>query len=324
MPAQNVSITANYTTIDYTVTVDGDNGTETGGGTYNIGDTVTLSATPDSGYTFDGWTVNSGGVTIVNDSFAMPAQNVSITANYISAFTPGDITTNGWWDVSDNSTITETSGVVTSISDKSGNGITLTANSSGTNNHTLITAGQNGLNVIDFDGDDRYNAQGVSSSNGDCQFFIVCRVDVVDNVSDSILSCVSPTTSFQFQAGSASDFTATLIGPDTTTTSSEDFKGSYHIYNAHFDLQGSQQTSFVDGSIVGASSYVTALNNTISLRVFSNRGHSQYPTGRLCEIIIAEDVTLVTRQKVEGYLAHKWGLQGNLDPSHPYKAQPPS
>ena len=58
MPAEDVSITANYTAIDYTVTVDGTNGNETGSGTYNAGETVTLSATPESGYTFGSWTLN--------------------------------------------------------------------------------------------------------------------------------------------------------------------------------------------------------------------------------------------------------------------------
>ena len=93
MPANNVSITANYTATDYTVTVDGANGTETGGGTYNIGDTVTLSAAPDSGYTFDSWTVNSGGVVINNNSFTMPAGNVEVTANYTA--TDYTVTVNG-------------------------------------------------------------------------------------------------------------------------------------------------------------------------------------------------------------------------------------
>ncbi|MDB4348478.1 hypothetical protein OAA62_01035 [bacterium] len=74
--------TIDYTEIDYTVTINGNNGTETGGGTYKTGDTVTLSSTPDSGYTFDSWTVNSGGVTISNNSFSMPANDVTITANY--------------------------------------------------------------------------------------------------------------------------------------------------------------------------------------------------------------------------------------------------
>ena len=45
MPAGDVSITANYSQIDYTVTVDGLHGTEGGGGTYHYQDTVTLSTT---------------------------------------------------------------------------------------------------------------------------------------------------------------------------------------------------------------------------------------------------------------------------------------
>ena len=94
MPAENVSITANYTAIDYTVTVDGVNGTQSAtspGGNFNVGETVTLSATPETGYAFNGWTVNSGGVTITNDSFTMPAEDVSITANYF-AFNSNDFT----------------------------------------------------------------------------------------------------------------------------------------------------------------------------------------------------------------------------------------
>jgi len=29
------------------------------------------------------------------------------------------------------------------------------------------------------------------------------------------------------------------------------------------------------------------------------------------------------RQKVEGYLAHKWGLEANLPSDHPYKSTAP-
>jgi uncharacterized repeat protein (TIGR02543 family) len=85
MPAGNVTVTANYTAIDYTVTVNGANGAQSAsapGGDFNVGETVTLSATPNAGYTFSGWTVNNGGVTISNNSFTMPAGNVTVTANY--------------------------------------------------------------------------------------------------------------------------------------------------------------------------------------------------------------------------------------------------
>ena len=44
------------------------------------GETVTLTATPASGYHFDGWSVVSGTVTIQNNQFIMPAENVEIQA----------------------------------------------------------------------------------------------------------------------------------------------------------------------------------------------------------------------------------------------------
>ena len=60
-----------------------------GGGEYAEGDTVTITATVPSGQRFTGWTVNAGGVTLANASnttttFAMPAQAVTVTANFQS------------------------------------------------------------------------------------------------------------------------------------------------------------------------------------------------------------------------------------------------
>lgn len=40
-------------------------------------------------------------------------------------------------------------------------------------------------------------------------------------------------------------------------------------------------------------------------------------------IVVTGILTTGERQKLEGYLAHKWGLTGGLDVSHPYKTTPP-
>lgn len=63
-------------------------GSVTGGGTYDPGDTVTLTATPDSGYRFVGWTF--AGVTVADTSaatvsFTMP-DNGNVTA--VASFAP--------------------------------------------------------------------------------------------------------------------------------------------------------------------------------------------------------------------------------------------
>ena len=48
-------------------------------------------------------------------------------------------------------------------------------------------------------------------------------------------------------------------------------------------------------------------------------------TSRLGEIIfLLDDLTALERQKLEGYLAHKWGTEAKLPASHPYKAAAPS
>ena len=68
----------------YTVTVSGG----TGGGEYEAGTTVTITADdPASGKSFDKWVVNSGSVTLADSTnstttFTMPAGAVSVTATY--------------------------------------------------------------------------------------------------------------------------------------------------------------------------------------------------------------------------------------------------
>jgi hypothetical protein len=46
--------------------------------------------------------------------------------------------------------------------------------------------------------------------------------------------------------------------------------------------------------------------------------------GEICEIIILNyEADLETKIKIEGYLAHKWGLESNLPVDHTYKSSPP-
>jgi hypothetical protein len=46
--------------------------------------------------------------------------------------------------------------------------------------------------------------------------------------------------------------------------------------------------------------------------------------GVIGEIIMVQTTDTTTRQKIEGYLAWKWGLQANLPNDHPYKNAAPT
>ena len=85
MPAKAVTVTATYkalTPITYTITVQNDNnGTASANLTFAAtGTEITLTATPKSGYRFKEWQVISGGITVTNNKFAMPASVVTIKA----------------------------------------------------------------------------------------------------------------------------------------------------------------------------------------------------------------------------------------------------
>ena len=109
MPANNVTLTANYSTNSYTLTVNGESEQKA----YN--EDVEVTAEDKAGETFTGWTVE--GVEVADKSskklnFKMPANNVTLTANY---------STNSY-------TLTVKNGSPESVTDEVGTEVTLTAN----------------------------------------------------------------------------------------------------------------------------------------------------------------------------------------------------
>ena len=72
------------------------------------------------------------------------------------------------------------------------------------------------------------------------------------------------------------------------------------------------------------------LNFTTSSSSFTRTSYSlgrrttNYMTGNFYETLFYNTIpTTLQRQQIEGYLAWKWGLQGNLPAGHPYKNAPP-
>ena len=83
------------TAVTYTVTVNGSYAGETGEGSYLAGASVTVSAGERAGYSFAGWTAE--GVDLADESaenvtFTMPANDVTLTAEWDYIATPGDPT----------------------------------------------------------------------------------------------------------------------------------------------------------------------------------------------------------------------------------------
>jgi uncharacterized repeat protein (TIGR02543 family) len=83
--SQNRNLTANFTANTYTIALNAsptNGGTTSGGGTFNHGQSVTITAAPSSGYFFTNWTEN-GNVVSNNANYTFSVtQNQSLTANF--------------------------------------------------------------------------------------------------------------------------------------------------------------------------------------------------------------------------------------------------
>jgi len=91
MPASAVSISCTFTAITYTITKvvspTGAGTITTGANSGTVGQQITVSQTPATGYYFNGWTITPNTVTVSSGKITMPASNVTITANYLKRST---------------------------------------------------------------------------------------------------------------------------------------------------------------------------------------------------------------------------------------------
>lgn len=114
MPANNVTVGATFDKIDFDITVDDtiQNGSLSAPETANLGDTVTITATPASGYVLDTLTVMCGSleITVVNSQFTMPAGDVTVTGTFVQDVVPYEEQYFTIESEADNNTITITLG----------------------------------------------------------------------------------------------------------------------------------------------------------------------------------------------------------------------
>ncbi|MEW5833659.1 MAG: Ig domain-containing protein [Pseudomonadota bacterium] len=122
-----------------------------------------------------------------------------------------------------------------------------------------------------------------------------------------------------------------LDSDSVKTVSMAQSDSGWHIYNSEHDYTGQRVSIRADGG--GRSDTATAqgsgsTSNTSSYEV-SIMGTSitstQSASGNIGEVLILGYIpTDADRQKIEGYMAWKWGIEANLPAAHPYKAAAPS
>lgn len=257
---------------------------------------------------------------------------------------PSDsVTTSFHIDAADTSSYSLSGSDVSSITDKAGN-FSITVNGT----PTRVSSALNSLNVWDFSGSSEdfttSDEQNVTDGSGNHWAIGVFLADTISDNQDSFYSFENNTVAagskrdYAVSAGNASAFNGELDldGLSSNRISStignlQAFDSAvtldaFHIVGTIFNKTGNQISTRVDGAdaFTPVNDYDRAISQKQDVRIMRNRANERLD-GRVAEFFVVGALpgtggTDITEfQKAEGYLAHKWGLTGNLPSDHPFK-----
>ncbi|WP_414755536.1 hypothetical protein [Anabaena sp. CCY 9910] len=100
-----------------------------------------------------------------------------------------------------------------------------------------------------------------------------------------------------------------------------------YIQGALVDYSGANAKIRINGSELVSATFQTAGlaadGNPSATSVGAESNGANYFLGKIAEVVVAHTSDLSESQKLEGYLAHKWGMASTLPNDHPYKNLPP-
>lgn len=249
-------------------------------------------------------------------------------------FRPSRTDLYGWWDPSDITAdnLTVDGQKVSMIADKSGNEHHLTQIDD-EKMPFMAKSPINGLNSLStgYNVNDEWlwNDTFTMDGSGDVALFAVVRI--IDNTvfqSAAIFSMdeVGADRDWQWDTWNNGQTESVIetsnIGVGNLSTTGGPWLYSTHIVNVNLDYTGGIMNGYIDGVKVTADgTYTSKIVNPIRLQWMVNRGRNKSIIGDYGELVAtkAAGMTEVVRQKMEGYLAHKWGTVASLPSNHPYK-----
>jgi hypothetical protein len=235
-----------------------------------------------------------------------------------SIWNPSMITTALWLDAEDASTVTTVSGAVSQWNDKSGTN-KYASQSTTANRPTYSSISKE----IVFDGSNDSlqlsRPYGAASQNG-LTFYTVCSAP-----GNFVVIGTADLTNLGYKG------IAQLRPADGSTAAGTSFQSGVTDANRHvFGMTQSDTSikSYTDGTIISNLTGPRSLYRYDGTQYLARGDGSTGSTvwaGAINEVIVANyAATDSTRQRIEGYLAHKWGLTANLPSSHPYKTVGPT
>jgi hypothetical protein len=237
----------------------------------------------------------------------------------MATWTPAIVKPTFWIDFSRASSLTLDGSSISQADDLSGNGRHATRSS--TTRPTLSSAAQNGLAMASFNGSSPY----LDVTDGLPVTTDMTLFSVFGRASAGIHSIILGNTASANPYGlwwysdnvrySALTSATTSTTHGTASTATGCFLGSLRRNSSGVQL-------WVDGAAVGTQQQAPVLTTNTLTTI--GRRTTTYHSGTIGEtIVFLSALSQADREKIEGYLAHKWGLTGSLPSGHPYKSSAP-
>ncbi len=245
-----------------------------------------------------------------------------VTTEIAHPWTPAMLTTVKLWLQGDSLT-GATGDPINSWTDMSG--LNNNATQTGSARPTVQVAHQNGLNVVRFtaashQGFNLPNAFTAYTEGSICFVMRLVAEPTAGNASCGPFwlgsSPDDPHYSYYGDGNIYDDFACTVrqtVGNPTTSLA------TYHI--GGFRSKSGDWRYFLNGA-----QFFHSTSNVVGWKTTPKIGYSgsNYLDGYIAEAVLLDEfASTADWQKLEGYLAHKWGLLAALDPTHPYKVDPP-
>ena len=245
-----------------------------------------------------------------------------------AAWTPADLANLlAWFDASDTGTITESGGSVSQWDDKSGNANHVTQGT-GSDQPTTRAVTLNSLNVISTnDSSDYLNKSSFDiGTSGNLMIATVLRMGN-SALSFSWMFAMDAVNDFQVGKNTDSGVYVTIVSGNLgilTDSGSNNWADTDIIVSVVFDFSNTSFDLYVNGTNeITSNLYNLKIDQLTNLILLNRRLLGRSLDGYMGEYITGLDIDTTSRQKAEGYLAHKWGLTANLPAGHPYKSTAP-
>lgn len=236
-----------------------------------------------------------------------------------------------WLDADDTATITLNGSSVSQWNDKSTNNNHVTQEVA-TNQPTYQIAAINGKNALDCTDDLMATSTNpFGNTINDAFVAVVYRVDAVTAGTLFSLTGFNDVLSrWQSHAPWSTgdvmfDCGGSTVGTTRIRTNYGVVAGSILLAGFYCSVADNVQQVWKNGSLLAAdnSGHSVAANGNVSIGGIMGATPS-YQNATIGEVVaINGTISEQNRQKLEGYLAHKWGLTESLSSSHPYKDSAP-